>query len=80
MDLKKETSSAGGLKKPTGRDYLVFYGVAVAGALGLGALALALDWSRLTFLASGFAWLGVSGPIAVIWLHTRRETPRPAHS
>jgi len=73
-------ASRGGLKEPTGRDYLAFYGLGVAGVLVLGMLASVLDWSRYVFVLSGFAWAAIYGPIGVIVLRGRRQTPMPTRS
>jgi hypothetical protein len=78
VKARKRGQEAGGLKKPSGRDYLVFYGTGVAGVLLLGLLFAVFEFSRHTFLVAGFVWAAVYGPVAVLILHTRRELPMPS--
>lgn len=75
VSTRKRNQAAEGLKKPSGRDYLVFHGAGVAGVLLLGLFSAVFEVSRLSFLVAALAWAAVYGPVAVLVLHGRHEHP-----
>lgn len=61
------------LREPTRRDFILYYAVGAAAALVFGGVMIALGWSRVAFILTGFALVAIYVPIGLIVLFGRRE-------
>lgn len=68
----------GRLKEPTRREFVLVYGGAVVGALMVGLLRVAFDWSRGGFLLAAVIFEVVYISAGLSWLLGRVERPSPA--
>ena len=59
-------------RRPTKRERVLYFGVAIVGGIILDALALILDWSRTSLLLSGFVFVAVYVLVATPLLLGRR--------